>query len=137
MQRLRAAGDGWVNLVPGVPQDEVEEPTRTIFSALFGTASPPVTMATWEPPRPHRHGHVTVGIMHPRGRFAVRQLATAGVEVPPGWRVRQDHGRHGLVVYPAPHAPDHQVLDWTLRGAAALSMVPLTGTWRVRVYLPR
>lgn len=137
MQRLRKAGDGWVNLLPGVPGDEVEEPPRSIFSALFGTAQPPVIMATWSPPRGRTGDHANVGIMHPRGRFAVRQLGSAGVHVPPGWRVRQDHGRHGLVVEPPAGTPDHLVLDWTFRAAAALTMVPLTGRWQARVYLPR
>ena len=140
MGRLRSAGDGWINLMPGVPDDvEVEDPTRSVFSALFGTAQLPVTMCTWVPPSTGRRAGrgPTVGIMHPRGRFAVSQLSSMGIGVPPGWQVRQDHARRGIVAHPPAGAPDAQVLDWSLRAGAALAMVPLTGRWKARVFLPR
>lgn len=139
MRELADAHDGWINLLPGVPEEEVEQPTASVFSALFGTAQPPVSMCTWMPERPRtrRTGEATVGIMHPRGRFAASQLASMGVPVPPGWRVRQDHGRRGLILHPPSGATDRRVLDWMLRAGAALAMVPLTGRWQARVYPPR
>ncbi len=36
--------------------------------------------------------------MHPTGGKAVARLAEAGVAVPDGWVVRQDHARRGLLV---------------------------------------
>jgi len=147
MDRLAGAHDGWINLLPGVPEDAVEQPSQGVFSALFGTAQPPVSMCTWMPgrrgtdggpgPKENWRTGETVGIMHPRGRFAVSQLASLGVPVPTGWTVRQDHARRGLIVIPAPGRPHRAVLDWSIAAGEALSMVPLTGLWKARVYLPR
>ncbi|HVX22709.1 MAG TPA: hypothetical protein VHB02_15275 [Acidimicrobiales bacterium] len=146
MGRLARARDGWINLMPGVVDagadagaaEGGDPPRPSFFSSLFGSAQPPVTMCTWMPPRGGRHpgDEVTVGIMHPRGRYAVRQLAERGVGLPPGWRVRQDHARRGLVVMAPDVAPDAAVLEWTLRAGAALAAVDLTGSWKARVYLP-
>lgn len=135
MEELSDAGDGWINLLPGVPEEEVQEPPRSVFTALFGSAQPPVTMCTWVAGR--RGEAPTVGISHPRGRFAARQLAALGVPVPDRWRVRQDHGRRGLVVRPPVDVPHADVLEWMLRAGAALAMMPLTGSWLARVHLPR
>ena len=143
MTAIAEARDGWINLLPGVPAEEVPEEPRTVFAALFGTAQPPVTMCTWMPAglgrlagwRPWRKSReATVGVMHPKGRFAVSQLASMGVELPPGWQVRQDHARRGLIVHPAPGDQPAKVLDWMLRAGAALAIVPLTGTWKAQIY---
>lgn len=139
MRILSEAHDGWINFLPGVPEEEVEPPSGGIFSGLFGTAQAPVSMCTWMSAGSRRGASVgqTIGILHPRGRFATRQLGELGVPPPPGWRVRQDYARRGLIVHPSPGAGAFDVLDWTLRAGAALAVVPLTGTWQARVYLPR
>jgi hypothetical protein len=137
MDQLAAAGDGWINLMPGVPEEAVEEPPRGVFSALFGTTQAPVSMGTWMPPGARRASEETLGFMHPRGRGAVGQLASAGIMVPSGWRVGQDHGRRGLILHPVAGTPHSEVLSWSLRAGAALTAVPLTGRWQARVYLPR
>jgi len=139
MEKLARAGDGWINLLPGVEEEDVGEPRQvSVFSALFGTAQAPVTMTTWMPPRGGRGGstEVNLGIMHPKGRHAVEQLRSEGVEVPAGWRVRQDHPRRGLIVLVPVSAPHKMVLDWALRAGSALTAVELTGSWQARVYLP-
>lgn len=134
MAVLSSAGDGWVNLLPGVPEDAVEEPPRTVFTAIFGSARPPVTMCTW---MPARHGQPpTVGVSHPGDGRAVPQLVAAGIPLPHGWRLRQDHVRRGLVAETAPDADPAGVLDWLLRAGELLARVPLTGTWQARVHLP-
>jgi hypothetical protein len=139
MRALSAVHDGWINLLPGVPEEEAEPPARGIFAALFGGAQAPVSMCTWMPGTISRGGagEPSVGILHPRGRRAVARLAELGAPVPPGWRVTQDHARRGLIVRPGASAPLADVLDWTLRAGDALAAVPLTGTWQARVFLPR
>jgi hypothetical protein len=139
MRALSEAHDGWINLLPGVPEDEVEPPSRSVFSALFGTAQPPVSMCTWMPAGSGRGGtgEQRIGILHPRGRLAARQLGELGVPVPSSWRVSQDHPRRGLIVRPLPDASLPEVLDWTLRAGAVLAVVPLTGMWQARIFLPR
>lgn len=138
MDRLASAHDGWINFLPGVPEEAGEERSGGMFSALFGTAQPPVSMSTWMPAAAgHRSGEETIGIMHPRGANAAAQLATMGIPVPSTWRVRQDHVRRGMIVHPLPGAPHAEVLGWTLRAGAALTVVPLTGSWQAKIFLPR
>jgi hypothetical protein len=139
MAHLRDARDGWINLMPGIPGDEDDDPpSPTVFSSLFGSARPLVTMCTWMPPRGGRHpgDEATVGVLHPKGRHAVTQLRDVGVALPGGWRVRQDHARRGLVVMVPDVVADSTVLDWALRAGTALAATDLTGSWKARVYLP-
>lgn len=138
MARLADAEDGWINLLPGVDDEEAVEPGRpSALPALFGSAQSPVTMGTWVPSRRGRHGgEVTVGIVHPRGRHAVAQLSSMDIALPDGWHVRQDHARRGLIVLAPVTAPHADVLDWMLRAGAALAATPLTGSWQARVFQP-
>jgi hypothetical protein len=138
MARLAEAEDGWINLLPGVDDEEAEGPHRpSALSALFGSAQSPVTMGTWIPARRGRRGdEVTVGIVHPRGRLAVTQLRSMGVPVPTGWRVRQDHARRGLILLAPADAPHSEVLGWALQAGAALAATPLTGSWQARIFEP-
>ena len=96
---LREAGSGWINLLPGIDEDAAEpEPAPGLF-AFFGNRAAPVSMATVMPPKKERKGEgVTIGLMHPTGAKAVARLAEAGVPLPEGWVVRQDHARRGLLV---------------------------------------
>ncbi|MGP8060682.1 MAG: hypothetical protein ACLP9C_13745 [Acidimicrobiales bacterium] len=139
MDRLSAAHDGWINLLPGVDEEEAPEPEgRGPFTLLFGSPQAPVTMGTWMPAKRTRTGagEETLGIMHPRGRHAIASLRADGLPLPQGWRVRQDHARRGLIVCVPAGTPHAQVLDWALRAGDALAMVPLTGMWRAKVFLP-
>jgi len=63
-------------------------------------------------------------------------LAEAGVTVPEGWTVRQDHARRGLVLRTAPAADAADVIDWCVRAGTQLCLVDMTGEWRAVVYLP-
>jgi hypothetical protein len=138
MALLAGAGDGWINLLPGVPEDE-QPPPPSLLGSILGAAPSPVTMCTWMPPghgRKRGVEEVTIGIMHPRGRHAVAQLAEMGIALPEGWRVRQDHARRGLIVLAPQDTAHAQVLDWTLAAGAALALTSLTGSWQARVFLP-
>jgi hypothetical protein len=139
LHHLTEAGQGWINLLPGVEVDEDDAQTVPpgLFS-LFSIRQPPVTMCTLMPPRPARRATdgVTVGVMHPTGVKAVARLAEAGVPVPPGWVVRQDHARRGLVVL-APHGtPESEIIGWSLRAGQVLCRKEMTGEWQAVVYLP-
>jgi hypothetical protein len=140
MERLTGARDGWINLLPGVPDDSVEGPGRpSVFSTLFGGTQSPVTMVSWFPAKPRRGrpGEAKVSIMHPRGKRAVRQLAEMGLPLPEGWRVEQDHNRRGLIVLAPAGFPHDQLLAWALRAGAWLATTELTGSWQARVFEPK
>ena len=138
LSRLRTAAGGWINLMPGIDEDSAEpEPAAGLF-AFLGNRAPPVTMTTLMPAslkRRDREG-VTIGLMHPTGPKAVTRLAEAGVTVPTGWVVRQDHARRGLLVRTPPSVEDADVVAWALRAGTALCRAEMTGRWRAVVYLP-
>jgi hypothetical protein len=135
---LRAAGTGWINLLPGVREDSADpEPSAGLF-AFFGNRAAPVSMATLMPAKRERRKSegVTIGVMHPTGAHAVARLAEEGVAVPDGWVVRQDHARRGLLVRATPEAADADLVTWSLRAGTALCAADMTGEWRAVVYLP-
>lgn len=134
---LREAGEGWVNLMPGVYDEADINPPTGLF-AFFGSRQAPVTMATVMPARLDKRTveGMSVGLMHPTGAKAIARLAEAGVAVPEGWVVRQDHARRGLVLRAAPDTEPADIVTWCVQAGTALCMVDMTGQWQAVVYLP-
>jgi hypothetical protein len=138
LAQLRAAGSGWLNLLPGIDDDAIDaEPPSGLF-AFFGNRTPPVTMATIMPARSdHREIEgMTVGLMHPTGAKALARLAEVGVRLPGGWVVRQDHVRRGLVLRTQATTAEADVIVWCVRAGTALCRAEMTGQWRAVIYLP-
>lgn len=136
MDELADAGAGWVNLQPGIDPDDAPQAEPGLFG-LFSGRGPVVPVATWTAPAPTRRGGrgpEEVGIQHPAGPRAAARLAEAGVPVPAGWRVVQDHPRRGLVAQVAPGTPHREVAEWLLGATARLAAVPVTGWWRATVH---
>jgi hypothetical protein len=133
-----AAGDGWINLLPGVPEDspDLNQP-KGLFS-FFGNRQAPVTMVTLMPERLNRRSRegLTVGMMHPTGPKAVARLAEEGVLLPEGWVVRQDHARRGLLLSVPSTEAGRDVIAWSVRAGTALCRAEMTGRWQAIVYLP-
>ena len=131
MEELSARNDGtgWLNLQPWV--DGADRPPESPLGRLFSSHGPAIPLATWVPQhcRGSRTVPATVGISHVTGRFAVRRLAERGVEVPPGWVVRQDHTRRGLVFELPDRVGAEAVLTFLLAAAEALSGVMVDGRW--------
>ena len=138
MATIADARDGWINLLPGVDPDDVP-PRPTGLSAVLAPRTPGAVMATWAPQTMTRRGlqGATVGLLHPAGRFAARQLASLGVPVPQGWMIRQDNPRRGLIVIARVDAPNDEVLDWVIAAGEALATLASTGFWRADIYLPK
>ena len=139
LRHLSDAGQGWVNLMPGVQLEEERTVAPSGLFGLFGNRQPPVTMCTLMPPRKDRQAieGTTVGLLHPTGAKAVARLAEAGVILPSGWLVRQDHARRGLVVRTQPDAPGVDVIRWSVQAGTALCREEMTGRWQAVVYLPQ
>jgi hypothetical protein len=128
------AGTGWVNLQPAFDQEE-HPPDSSLFG-VFSGRGPRAPICSWVPGERTRKGieYVALGIQHGAGGKVAALLTERGVTVPEGWVVMQDNPRRGLVVAAPPREPNDVVLDWLLRVATALSLVPLTGSWRAVVY---
>jgi hypothetical protein len=137
MAQLSEAGDGWINLIPGIGDDD-EKPTALGFFALFSGGGTGVTLCTWIPAREERHGPArpSLGITHVTGHRAAAALASLAVPIPATWLVEQDHPRRGLVLRLLPEEPHEQVLLWALRAVAALSAPRAIRGWHADVYLP-
>jgi hypothetical protein len=134
MAALTAAQAGWITLQPGIrPQDA--PPQRSMLAGLFSGTGPPVPVCTWVAPESgQKPPHAELGILHQTGPKAVARLDDAGIGVPDRWVVLADHPRRGLVIAVNPQSGHDEVLDWLLRAGAALTRVPLTGTWQAAVH---
>ena len=79
LHHLSEAGDGWINLMPGL--DVEEEQTTPQASAglfaLFGNRQSPSTMCTLMPARAVKRATdgVTVGLLHPTGAKAAARFS--------------------------------------------------------------
>ncbi|MEY2432374.1 MAG: hypothetical protein QOC92_2099 [Acidimicrobiaceae bacterium] len=134
MTELASSQHGWITLQPGVHPDDAPPP-RSPIGALFAGTGPPVPVCTWVAPEAgQKPPHAELGILHKAGPKAARTLADAGAGVPEHWVVLSDHPRRGLVVAVHPDSPHREVLDWLLRAGAALTRVPLTGTWQAAIH---
>ncbi len=136
---LVTAGDGWINLLPGVTDGAKERATVPGGPfALFGSRVPATTMCTLMPPKAKHRGNlgVTIGIMHPRGRLAAQQLKQVGEPIPDDWHVRQDNARRGLVVQATPNADAELIVQWAIRAGTALCAEDMTGSWQAIIYQP-
>ncbi len=132
-----AAGDGWLNVGP-IVADEDLPPAPSTVSRWFSAKGPAVPMATFVA---GREGSVhTVGLSHGLGRKVAAELAAAGVRLPDGTKVRQDHPKRGLVAeVPAVSAVATTagldlVARFLLDGAAMVSSVPTGDAWRAEIY---
>jgi hypothetical protein len=133
MTELSAAQRGWINLYPGIHPDD-EPPTPSILGSLFSGTGPPVPVCTWVAPQPsQKPPHAELGILHKSGPKAVRKLEADGITVPDGWKVLADHPRRGLVIAVHPDSSHEDVLDWLMRAGAALTRIPLTGSWQAAI----
>ena len=146
MAPLGASRAGWVNVKPRPEEDPAEFMTEfapTPVPAPLGVFSRRRTTAvegTWIPGQRTKRGvdPASVGLEHPAGRFAVRQLRDAGCPVPEGWKVIVDHARRGLVLSVPeredPEAQQELILSWLVRAATTLALVPMTGRWQAEIH---
>jgi hypothetical protein len=138
MDELAAAHDGWINLHPVVRPEDEPPPQRGLGTMMLAGAVHDVPVCTWVAGKVTRQGVApdSLGVQHAAGARVRPRIAAAGVPVPTGWRLVQDHARRGLVVQPGPDTPHQEVLTWLLEVGAVLSAVRLTGNWRAEVHLP-
>jgi hypothetical protein len=140
MGQIDDANEGWINLLPGIAEPQEAPRVPGPLSALFGGGQTGgTTMCTWMPAKGRgRNAHEgMLGIMHPKGRHVVRQLAQMNIALPEGWRVRVDHQRRGLVAGVPQTAPHGLVLEWAIEAGSALCVEPQTGRWQAVIYWPR
>ena len=143
MAGLVARGDGlgWINIGPGLRDDQIEElpppPSATMLGRWFSGRGPAVPMATWTPSRGRSARALpTVGVEHGAGPKALDRLAAAGAPLPAGWRKVQDHAKNGIVAQPMSGASHYEVLEWLLSACWALCPIAIEDRWMALVHRP-
>jgi hypothetical protein len=135
IERLGAGHRGWVNMQPGMDEDDAPPPPSAL-GLIFSANIHEVPVCTWVAGRIGRGGPQpdSLGVQHATGPRVVRRLASLGMPLPQGWRWVQDHPRRGLVVVTPLGTPHDQQLQFLLDAGTALAKVPLTGDWLALVY---
>ena len=138
MDRLSSALDGWINLLPGLAVEGEVDPNGPGLFPMLSPRFPGATMGSWFPPRGGRRPRAeqVVGVTHSTGARVVVGLTEAGLGLPHGWRLVQDHPRRGLIVAASAGAAHARVLDYALSVTSTLCVLPQTGTWQAEVHLP-
>jgi hypothetical protein len=78
-----------------------------------------------------------VGLEHSAGPRGLQQLRDAGVVLPAGWRMRQDHGKRGIVCdVPRDESPT-VIVRWILDASLQLCEIDLTGWWTAVINVPK
>ena len=135
---LRGDGLGWINIGPGLRDDQMDRlPAPTLLGRWFSGRGPAVPMATWTPPRGVPGAEPpTVGVEHGAGPKALDRLRDAGAPLPAGWRKVQDHAKHGIVAHPPSQASHTEVLRWLLSVCWALCPIDIEDHWLAEVHRP-
>jgi hypothetical protein len=130
MDRLTAAGKGWIDVTPA----GMEPPAPTSVWGRINGRGPTVPRLTWTAPQEARRKPepAAIGIEHPSGPRALARLDAAGHPLPAGWRRLQDHSMRGLVLEPPSDARLGVVFGWSLRAVQILGGIDST-RWTVRV----
>lgn len=133
----RADGQGWINIGPELPdEDHARVPERPGLAAWFSGRGPAVAMGTWIPASAKGHP-AQIGVEHGTGPKALHRLAERGLTVPPAWRKRQDHGKHGIVIDLPADADPGSVVHWLVVACTDLmSVVEAGDQWQAVVHAP-
>ncbi|MGI9605941.1 MAG: hypothetical protein ACR2P0_07350 [Acidimicrobiales bacterium] len=127
------AGSRWCNLDLEVDEDQHSGDSVLFgFLAARGPSSPFATVMSAE--RGKRPRPPEIGVQHRAGPKSVAQLASAGVTVPEGWFVRQDHPRRGLVVEVGEDTSAPTLTSWVLEVMFALNRAETTGAFRFEIH---
>lgn len=147
MAALEARGLGWINLGPGLRDDQIDRlPAPSFLGRWFSGRGPVVPMATWTPAGPggdsgrssgKKPTPAVVGVAHGAGPKALDQLRDAGLDLPEGWRKVQDHAKRGIVVEVAPGAGHADVAAWLVSACWSLCPIEIDDEWLAEIHRPR
>ncbi len=131
VDEVRTVGRGWVNLRPGIRPEDAP-PAASGLLALLGSRPMYVPLCTWVPGKSGQPDEL--GVQHASGTRAALRLVEHGAGPRPGWVVRQDHPRRGLVIAIGAQELPREVVAWLVAAAHLLTRVPLTGWWLADVH---
>lgn len=137
IEQQQRSGRGWVNLRPDFGDNTPPAPKPSWFSGR-GPILPLVSFVPGKTTRDTTHDGTTrptmLGLEHGAGPKAVPKLREAGLAPDPAWRLRQDHGRRGIVVEVPSTSPTEPLLRWALAAAGVLCTLHLPSSWTVELW---
>lgn len=146
MADLEARGSGWINLGPGLRDDQIDRlPAPSALGRWFSGRGPVVPMATWTPAVPGSDGSrpsgkkptpAVVGVAHGAGPKALDRLRDAGLDLPEGWRKVQDHAKRGIVAEVVPGAGRAEVAAWLVSACWSLCPIEIDDEWLAEIHRP-
>ena len=133
-------GAGWVNIEPILDEEAMDEVQRAAPPAIirmFSGKGGKIPFGTFVAADKRKGGTGQIGLEHGGGPRVLPRLVDAGIALPAGWRLRQDHGKRGIVCdVPADEAA-HVIVAWIVAAARELAGVRLSGYWTAVVHFPR
>ena len=133
-------GAGWLNIEPivgEVAMDEIRRSAPPAIVRVFSGKGGKIPFGTFVPGDNRKAGMGQVGLEHSAGPRGLQQLRDAGVVLPAGWRMRQDHGKRGIVCdVPRDEGPVN-IVRWILDASVQLCEIQLTGWWTAVISLPK
>jgi hypothetical protein len=140
IRRVVDAGAGWVNIEPILDEEAMDEVQRTTPPAvirLFSGRGGKIPFGTFVAGDKRKGGVGQLGLEHGAGPRVVPQLREAGIALPEGWRIRQDHGKRGIVCDVPPTEDPTVIVQWIVAAAMQLTEVRLSGWWTAVIHTPR
>jgi len=136
---LEVAGKpgSWLNIEPDV-QDSLRADVSGLFS-WFSARGAQVPVGTLVAAT--SRNTASIGIDHGSGRGAGDRLVAAGIRSPPGWALRQDHPKRGLI-WESPAGPGDatdaaNVARLFMEATELLCQLEVPGRWRVGIHTPK
>jgi hypothetical protein len=133
-------GAGWMNIEPivgEVAMDEIRRRAAPAIVRVFSGRGGKIPFGTFVP-GDHRNDKLgQVGLEHSAGPRGLQQLRDAGIVLPAGWRMRQDHSKRGIVCdVPREESPE-VIVRWILDASLQLCESDLTGWWTAVISVPK
>ena len=133
-------GEGWLNIEPivgEVAMDEIRRSAPPAIVRVFSGRGGKIPFGTFVPGDHRKDKSGQVGLEHSAGPRGLQQLRDAGIVLPAGWRMRQDHGKRGIVCdVPRDESPA-VIVRWILDASMRLCEIDLTGWWTAVINLPK
>ena len=133
-------GAGWMNIEPivgEVAMDEIRRSAPPAMVRVFSGRGGKIPYGTFVPGDHRKDKLGQVGLEHSAGPRGLQQLRDAGVVLPAGWRMRQDHGKRGIVCdVPRDESPT-VIVRWILDASLQLCEIDLTGWWTAVINVPK
>jgi len=123
------AEGGWINVQADPEQLDPRAVRRPSLFSGRGRPAPLATIVVGSSGGDHQ-----IGFEHGAGRRAHELLRDAGLQLPPGSRVLSDHARRGIVVSVPATTPAAALAELLVRGASALTIIPLGDDWIAERY---